>query len=244
MNVLDHGDLSLSSETAYIGPGSSARLLNRLATSMISWHLSNELTIPERLLPVETSPSIDAQQPSFPIVQDQRRFELQSLVTPATQRTIIEHYVKIISPEYTLLPAERDTATLVHENPLRWGNSNKTHPDALALSIVFAVSTTLITRDLDSNLSSMSMRCQEDVQRIPQAVVSLEDSIEKMRWTCTALCALALCEMISQASGQLWDLLGRAISTLEDLREGYQQRSMEVDSNFLRLERALLKLER
>lgn len=150
----------------------------------------------------------------------------------STQRAIIEHYLKVVSPEYALLPAERESALLVHENPLKWSSANKDDADALALSIVFAVSSALITRDLDSSLSNLSMRCIEHVHKLSQTVTSAESRTEAIRWTCTFLCALALCELIIPTSGQLWDLLGRATSVIEDLREEYQLAHVNVDGAF------------
>jgi hypothetical protein len=135
-------------------------------------------------------------------------------------------------------------ALLTYENPLKWSNANKNDPSAFTISIVFAISTALVTRDLDPNLSSLSARCGEDVYNLSQRSVNPGDPIETTRWTCNALCALVLCELISPISGQLWDLLGRAASTLEYLREGYQLINMELDAAFKRLECLVLKLER
>lgn len=240
--------LSYPSPTAYLGPGNLARFLERLLKNAIYWHLASNLPIPKRLLRDESSKSLEPQHlansSSFHVLLDQRKLELQSLLPPSTQRAIIEHYMKVISMEYPLLTDELESAVATHENPLRWSSANKDHPGALALSIVFAISSTLITRDLDSTLSSISIRCINDVQKIAQKLKSQETRMETIRWTCTALCALALCEAINPTSGQLWDLLGRACSTIEDLREEYQLQNMEVDDAFRRLERSLLKLER
>ncbi|KEF57729.1 uncharacterized protein A1O9_05648 [Exophiala aquamarina CBS 119918] len=151
--------------------------------------------------------------------------------------------MKVVSEEYPLLTRELQSVIGMHENPLRWSSANKDHPGAIALSIVFAISSTLITRDLDPTLSGISIRCINDVQKIPQNLRPQETQVATIRWTCTALCALALCEAINPSSGQLWDLLGRACSTIEDLREEYQLQNMELDDAFIRLEGSLLKLE-
>jgi hypothetical protein len=133
---------------------------------------------------------------------------------------------------------------LEHENPLRWISANKETPDALALTIMFAVSCTLIARDLDSALSSISARCLNELHKIAYAVGPDSVRMETMRWTSTALCALALCEMIYPSLGQLGDLLGRACSTIEDLRQEYHLQNIELDVAFTRLEHCLIKLER
>ncbi|KIH87798.1 hypothetical protein SPBR_04571 [Sporothrix brasiliensis 5110] len=75
--------------------------------------------------------------------------------------------------------------------------------------------------------------------------ISTLHSLERTRWTATALATLALCDMIQPTSGQLWDLLGTAISVLADLREGYhlRHRAPEDDADFVRLERTMLRME-
>lgn len=240
--------LSSASPTAYLGPGSLARLLERLLKNAIYWHLASSLPIPNRLLQRESSQSLESQlltsSPSFHIVTDQRKLELQSLVPPSTQRAILDHYMEVVSVEYPFLSHELESVVMMHENPLRWSSANKDHRGSLTLSMVFAIASTLITRDLDSALSSISLRCITDVQKIAQGVRPQETRMETLRWTCTALCALALCEAINPISGQLWDLLGRACSTIEDLREEYQLQNVQLDDPFVRLERSLLKLER
>ena len=248
VEVFDRDDCISPPPIAYLGPGNSARLLERLLKSTVHWHIANNIQMPKRLLPNEPSQLIELQEfkttQSFSMTYDQRKLELHSLLPPSIQRAIIEHYLKTVSTEFTLLPAERESTLLMHENPLRWSSSNKNDPCAFATSIVFAISSALVARDLDPNLSSISMLCREDVRKISLRVESPGDPIETTRWTCTALCALALCELISPTSGQLWDLLGRAASTIEDLREGCQFRYPSLDGDFRRLEHSLLKLER
>lgn len=240
--------LSSASPTAYLGPGCLPRLLERLLKNAIYWHLAGHRPIPKRLLRDETSqslvPGLSTNSPSFHIVTDQRKLELQSLVPPSTQRAIIDHYMKVVSVEYPLLPHEMQVIVMMHENPLRWSSANKDHHGSLALSVVFAISSTLITRDLDSSLSGISLRCIGDVQKIALKLRVQETRMETLRWTSIALCTLALCEAINPISGQLWDLLGRACSTIEDLREEYQLQNLGLDDAFVRLERSLLKLER
>lgn len=248
LSTCDYDDLPSPSRTAYLGPGSSARLLECTLKSLIQWHTAHNLQIPKRVLPDEPSPLMGISGfrtlQSFPMAYDQRKIELHSLVPLSTQRAIIEYYSKTVSPEYTLISAEQELALLVYENPLKWSSSNKSHPDAFAISIVFAISTALVARDLDPNVSGISLRCLDDMYKVSQEFTSPADPIEVTRWECTALCALALCELINPSSGVLWDLLGRATSILDHLREGYRLRHLSLDDAFRRLERSLIKLER
>ncbi|EXJ92791.1 hypothetical protein A1O3_01344 [Capronia epimyces CBS 606.96] len=245
---ITHQDVLLSpSRTVYLGPGSMARLLERVLKRMVHWCLENNVPMPDRLLPDQSSWSIQAEHSttvkSFVITHDPRKLELQSLVPASTQRALIDHYFKTVSSEYTFLPSELEPPLLVHENPLRWYSANKDEPGGFAMSIVFAISSTLVTRDVDSNLSIISTRCLEEVRMVAQRTQSLGDPIESTRWTCTALGALALCELINPLFGQLWDLLGKALSTLDDLRQEYELIHREMDDDFRRLERSLLKME-
>lgn len=248
LSLVHHDDLLSPHRTAYLGPGTSAQLLDSLIKNAVRWRLAHKSPLPERLLSGNLPSVIEtghvATLPSFSLIQDQRKMELQSLIPPSTQRALIEHFLRTVSPEYTLFPAEIESALLTHDQPLRWSSLNKTNPVALAISIVFAISAALVARDMDPHLSTVSLRYASDVQRMSETNVSPSNPIEATRWTCTALLALALCESVSPTSGQFWDLLGRTSSTIEDLREGYQIRSIGLDAAFHRLERSLLKLER
>ncbi len=182
--------------------------------------------------------------PSFLVTNDLRKGELHALVPPSTQRAIIEHYLRVVAPQYTLLPVEQESALLTHENPLKWISANKGDAAAFTLSIVLAISTALITRDLDSSLASISLRSREDVLKLSLGDVASQDHVRATMWTCTALCALSLCELICPMSDQLWDYLGRAASTMQDLHQACLLKNSDLDSDLRRLERALLKLER
>lgn len=244
MEVADLDELPSPLRTAYLGPGSSARLIQRVLTKAVNWYAANNIPIPGHLLFNDQSHQNGLRDPeilpSFPVTTDLRKVELYAMAPPSTQRAIIEHYFKVVAPEYSLLPLAQESAALTHENPLKWMSGNKDDPTASAVLIMFAISTALITRDFDSHLANLSMRCKEDVQKL-----SLGDATSQNHLTtCTALCALALLELICPTSGQLWDVLGRAASTMEDLQEGLVVQSSARDTELQRLERAMLKLER
>ncbi|CZR64477.1 uncharacterized protein PAC_14375 [Phialocephala subalpina] len=244
--LLDSNDLQSIENTAYLGPGSSARLLEQILKSAVNWHSTNNAQLPKKLVPDDPSRLIQQQNLHRPklffITYEQRRSELHYLVPRSTQRAIIEHHLKVVSPEYNIFSAEQEWSFLSYENPLKWSSSNTEDPGAFALTVVFAVSTALASRDLDTNLSVVAIRCREEVQKLSQRASSFEDQVEAMRWTCTALCALSLCELINP-TGQLWELLGRAASTLEQFLDYLRLRNSSPGSDFQRLELLLLKLE-
>lgn len=247
MEVADHDELPSFSQTAYLGPQSSARLSQRFLTSTANWHISKGIQLPRHLLPHDVSPMREHEKtsvaPSFPISKDVRKLELHSLIPPSTQRAIIDHYLKVVAPEYTFLVIEQDSPLFIHENPLKWFSLNRDNAVAFTVSIVFAISTSLVTRDIDSNLANISSRCREEVQRASVGDLPFRDQSGEPIWTCTALCALALCELIVPTSGQIWDLLGRAASTMEDLQGACRLRRSDLDPGLRRLEHTLLKLE-
>ncbi|KAI1617334.1 hypothetical protein EDD36DRAFT_160891 [Exophiala viscosa] len=246
LSLPDAEDTLSPSQTAYLGAASSARFLDRLLKAAVQWHTARSMPIPKCLFPDETpfSPIAPlATTPSFFTTYDQRKLELYSYVPPSTQRAMIEHYLNIVSPGYPLLSGEQESSLLAHENPMRWSSSNKEDPMASALSIVFAVSSALVTRDLDPHMSAISLRCIDEVHRISEGEASTAALVMATSLKFTALCALALCEMIDPCSGQLWSILGRAISTIEDLREGYRCQNMDLEGDFRRLEFLILKLE-
>lgn len=248
LRVADNDGLFSPSQTAYLGPGASANLIQSFLTRTAKWHISNNIQIPSCLLPDHRSPLSELQESrtasSFPMNTDPKKVELHSLVPPSTQRAMIEHYLKVVAPEFTLLPTAHESTLLIHENPLKWIGSNKGDPAASALIIVFAISAALITRDLDFNLAIVSLRGRDDVLKLALGDGTSQGQPSATRWKCTALCALALCELICPVSGQIWDLLGRAAATMEDLQEGYKFDRRALDSDLRRLDRTMLKLER
>ena len=242
MEVADPDTIRSRTRTAYLGPRTSVKLVQHLLTNMtynaqLSGHLlPNELF---HLAGVQDS----RPPPLFIVTSDQRKIELHILVPPSTQRAIIENYLKIVAPEFTLLSTEHEQGLLTHENPLKWISSNKDDPAAYTMTMVFAISAALITRDTDSNLADVALRSRDEVQKFSLSDTLQYHRLAETRRVCAALLALALCEMISPTSGQVWDLLGRAAFTMQDLQEACLQDLRDLDENDRRLERALLKLE-
>lgn len=245
---LEDADLQPVGNTAYLGPGSSAQLIERMMKSAVDWHLTHGLQLPKQLTLNEASSLIQQQASqrsrSFLLTSEQRKSELHSLVPPSTQRAIIEHYLNVVSPEYDLLSAEQESTFLTYKNPLKWSSSNKEDPGAFALLIVFAVSTALVSRDLDANLSLVAMRCREELEKMSLRACSFRDEVESMRWTCKTICAQSICELISPTSRELWGMLGRAAAVMEQLRDELEIRDSSLGNDYQRLEISFLKLER
>ncbi|KAL1890445.1 hypothetical protein Sste5346_008273 [Sporothrix stenoceras] len=298
--VTDEGDsvggdgltATVPSQTAYLGPGSTARLAEATLNAAVDWHAAKGVQLPTSLQgteeaedPLQNVPlslssqtrkgilgmitSSEDSPPPLTILHDPRKeAELHTLVPLATQRVLLEHYSAVCgasSPCYdSLLPAEQEAALLQRagsgsENPLKWASANRGTAGAYATTVVFAVATALAARDLKvgsdgGRMAALASRFRDDVQALVGVEVmkgsqdnaeSTLSSLERTRWTATALATMVLCEMIQPTTSQMWDLLGAATSVLNDLREGYclRHRTPESDADFVRLERTMLRME-
>ncbi|KIV96491.1 hypothetical protein PV10_00353 [Exophiala mesophila] len=239
---------------AYLGSGSLARLLQHLLRSALAWHLTHGAIIPPRLVPSEDKPLLSSLDPRLedlpalllPVPSDQRkpRPELHTLLPRAVQRAIIDHYSRTVAPTFQFLPRGQVASLVQLENPLKWSSSNRDAPQAWALSIIFAVSTSLLSRDHASTaMATIATRCAEDLNKLSQIPISTTEPIDTTRWTCRAMCAVALCSLIDATPDRLWESLGRAVSAIESLRGRYKIENTEIDEPFWRLELTMLKLE-
>ncbi|KAJ4581252.1 hypothetical protein HRR81_000293 [Exophiala dermatitidis] len=169
LTLADTEGLPSCSPAIYLGPGNAASSVKLLLTDMTTWHIANGSSLPKRSIPNDYSTLSSFQQleriPSFPVTNNTRKAELHSLLRPSTQRAVIEHYLKVVAPEYTLLPVERELGLLVHENPLKWTSSHRNDPAAISLNIVFAIATGLVARDLGFRLANVFTRSKEIVQQ-------------------------------------------------------------------------------
>jgi hypothetical protein len=248
LESVDEDTVPSISLTAHVGTGSTARLVQCFLVQATEWCMLQNIPLPRH--PPHQAPLLDeisdpqAAQ-SFNVNNDVRKTELHTILPPSTQRNIIEHYSRVVSEQYTILPADQLSRLLTHENPLKWAGSNKDDSaTAMSLSIVLAISTALIARDLDPILVNVALRCRDDVEKLSVENDTAQDPLAQAKQSCTAMCALALCELIYPITGQIWDLLGRAQSIMENLQQGLLVNRSSFDSDLLRLEHALLKLER
>lgn len=237
-----------SAQTSYLGPRTSASLVRNLLRSAINWHTARNIDLPPRIAAIDTlnlseRPLVNNTAP-FALNPDQRKAELYTIIPPSTQRALVEHYMKVVSDQYPILPAEVETELAALENPLKWASSNKVSRTAQASTIVLAISAALVTRDLDPSLSGIAVRLEQDLERMSEGDGPLGDSIETPVWMVTALFAMAILEAVSPSSRHLWDRLGIAVSAMTNLRQN-QNLASTYDHVWLdRLERSILKLER
>ena len=168
--------------------------------------------------------------------------DVSSAIPPSTQRSLIEHFIKVIQPDYPLLSRKQEASLLEHENPLRWSMANAHHPDSQALTAVFAVASALVSRDLEPGLGTASVVFRESLRKLSEQVGLVENSITTTKHMIVTLCFLTICELINPVSGEAWGLLGRALVSMERPRAEYQSASADFDDEFGRLEHSLLLL--
>lgn len=237
------------SSTAYIGASSSARLLERLLKGAAQWHaIHKPQTSGYAISPlVALSASVEeiSLPPTFPIVVDHRKLDFSSTIPPSTQRSLIGHYLKVVQSKYPLLSAEQEADFVEQENLLRWCMANPHHSEHLVVTAVIAISTALVARDLDSGLSGVARFYGESLQRLTyETLPSTEALVRTSTRTVMALCFCAINELVNPVTGQIWELVGRALAGVEQLRYEYVITSMPSDDEFRRLEFSLLRLER
>ncbi|KAH8646260.1 hypothetical protein BX600DRAFT_158322, partial [Xylariales sp. PMI_506] len=247
LTITDEVDTSSPSRTVYLGPGSAACLLARIIKASLRLHLEKDWPIPKRLLPNQTYRVEGLQElgsaSSFVVLHDQRKEELYSILPPSTQRALIKHYINVVSPEYPFLPTGEETTLLTLENPVKKAIPSKNDRANYMINIVFAISAALVARDLEPRLSGAAMRFREDMGILCRNISIPGNRLEENKWTCRALCTLVILDIINPVTGNVWELLGTAMSSLQELREGYQVAYSSLDADFWGIEYSILKLE-
>lgn len=224
----------------FIGPNKSGGILRNLLRML--QHVAEASGHDFTLDPNQIEDLIEPRpQVSLAITADPRKIDLHSIVPPSTQRTIVEHYLSIVHPEFQLLGRKHEAELAACENPLKTHGLKKNDAIGLSLMVVFAISTTLLARDMDANLASVAFRCRAELQTYS---LGNADRLGQAKAAVAVSCALVVCEIASPTDGQFWDLLDRAASLLRDLQQEYVLSSVDKDEDYWRLNRILLKLER
>jgi hypothetical protein len=230
--------------TSFIGAGSSARLLERLSKQCVKFLKANNsegsiCSLTALSLPAETT----TQRPAFPLSIDHRKIDFSTSIPPSTQRSLVGHYLKLIQPKFPLLSAEQRSNFIEQEIPLRCSTRLAAHSDRLAMVGIFAISTSLISRDSDSSLSEVAVFYRKLLRNAVEESFSQEPAVARSSCTIMALCFLAVNELIFPTCGQIWELVGRALAGMEQLRTDYHCAAMDKDDQYRRLEFCLTKLE-
>jgi hypothetical protein len=226
--------------TSFIGPGSSAQLLEGLLRIALEWQSLHE---PQgfqntvlSLVSLSEGVKKTCSLPSFPIHVDYKKTDLYTSIPPSTQRSLVAHFLRVVQSEYHLLSQAQEAELVECEVPL------KSEMRSLELSGVFAISTALVSRDIDTKFAVVAPAFRDSFLRIINNLPLIStDSIKGELHRVLAACFLAVLELIHPLSGELWELMGRTIATMERIRS--HGLSQELIGLFQRLEVVLLKLE-
>lgn len=250
LNVPSRDDASTVSNTIFLGPGSAAHLVQSIlkGAAKASEARSSQILSSLRVLSESsTSSSSPPAGSAFQTVVTNQKLEPWLSVPPSTQRALFDHYSKVIQPDYAILSPEQEEAFSRHENPLRWCLTNPDHHEAFALIAVFAISTSLVARDVNPELQAVSFACRDALWKTTQQAVASLDvhrSFFKLKQIITAFVFLSILEMIHPSTGQIWELVGSGMALMETVRAEYPPAVVDLDEEFQRLEFLLLKIER
>lgn len=112
---------------------------------------------------------------------------------------------------------------------------------------VFAISTSLVARDLNPELQLVSFACRDALWKTTQQTVASLDmhrSFYKLKQIIAAFIFLSILEMIHPSTGQIWEIVGSGLALMETVRAEYPPTVVDLDEEFHRLEFLLLKIER
>lgn len=179
----------LQAPISYVGPASTASLLRTLLKGASDWHMRfKPETFDQTTKPLLQAASGRKNQQSsllsFPTKIHQQNLDVASIVPPTTQKALLNHYLKVVQPQYPLLSPAQELAILEHENALRWASSASNHADNLITAAVLAISCLLVARDLDPSLSVVSIMCKDLFETVssrqegpPNSILCLQQKI-------------------------------------------------------------------
>ncbi|OJD29613.1 fungal specific transcription factor [Diplodia corticola] len=201
-----------ASSDSYLGPGSSAELLDNLLTTLVRRKLSS----PHSPLPKFASTFRDGSDehtlafPALNLKINPGKLDTQSLQHPQVQRALIEYYAKAVQPSFPLLSPAQLRLLLGYENPLRQSSNDC---ERLLIHGMLAISSQLVARDLDRDqtiaASLWTEKLFDHINRIYSH--SASDAING-RHTVLAQCFLVLLDLIIPGSsrGSTWEIVGSA----------------------------------
>lgn len=182
------------------------------------------------------------QTPIFSLSIDHRKLDFSSWIPPSTQRSLIGHYLKVVQSQYPLLSPEQEANIIEQEIPLRYSRRKLDHIDRLVIIAVLSISSALVARDIDIKFSVVATFYKDLLQKVAEATISHGSQTAASLGTVLALCFLAIDELVYPTSDRIWELVGRALTSMEQNQNNCA--SVEIDSGYRRLKSSLAKLER
>lgn len=234
-----------ASTASYLGPGSSAELLDNLLNTLVRRQLAANNASPSQLPKFisKLRDGHDEHSLSFPALNlkiNPGKLETQSLQHPQIQRALVEYYAKAVQPSFPLLSPDQLRLLLGYENPLRQSANDS---EKLLVHGMLAISSALVARDLDRDQSlAASLWAEKLFDHFTR--IHSTDGAEPVRalQTILSLCFLTLLELVSPGSsrGSVWEIVGSASRMFSALCE----ESGELDDDCQRIGFCLFAFER
>lgn len=180
----------------------------------------------------------------FPLYIDYKKTDFCSWIPPSTQRGLVTYFIKTVQAVFPLLTPRQEAELVEHEAPLKATQIQT--PKSLSLIGIFAISTALVARDVDSKLAGIACAFRDSLLRLSQeGILNFTYSMEAAMNHVQSICFLAVLELVQPVSGDVWELAGRGITKMEQLRKHFTSLTIShrYSEDFRRLELLLLKLE-
>ncbi|KAK8164121.1 hypothetical protein IWX90DRAFT_249915 [Phyllosticta citrichinensis] len=227
-----------------LGLGTSAGLLENLLRALVQRQSTQDQTVSglSRFAAKAREVEDDTSLAFPPLKINFSKLDTQSLQQPHLQRALIEYYAKVVQSSFALLSSTQINNLLRYEHPLR----QCTASERLPVYGIFAISSTLVARDLDSDQSiTASMWTDRFQSYIAGHDSSHTPGEARMKQTIFALCFLALLDLVSPVSskGSVWEVVGAASRSYVKLLDDLSVSSPEMDEEFERLGHCIYLLE-
>ncbi|KAK7523030.1 uncharacterized protein IWZ02DRAFT_260707 [Phyllosticta citriasiana] len=227
-----------------LGLGTSAGLLENLLRTLVQRQLAQDQNASglSRLAAKAREVEDDTSLAFPPLRINFSKLDTQSLQQPHLQRALIEYYAKVFQSSYALLSTSQINNLLRYEHPLR----QCTASERLPIYGIFAISSTLVARDLDNDQSiTASMWTERFHSYIAGHDSSNTPGEVRMKQTIVALCFLALLDFVSPVNSKesVWEVVGAASRSYVKLLDDLSASSLEMDEEFERLGHCIYLLE-
>ncbi|KAK7632574.1 hypothetical protein IWX48DRAFT_638572 [Phyllosticta citricarpa] len=203
-----------------LGLGTSAGLLENLLRTLVQRKLAQDQNASglSRLAAKAREVEDDTSLAFPPLRVNFSKLDTQSLQQPHLQRALIEYYAKVFQSSYALLSTSQINNLLRYEHPLR----QCTASERLPIYGIFAISSTLVARDLDNDQSiTASMWTERFHSYIAGHDSSNTPGEVRMKQTIVALCFLALLDFVSpvNSKGSVWEVVRHFSSVAVGVKE-------------------------
>ncbi|KAK8237093.1 hypothetical protein HDK77DRAFT_307152 [Phyllosticta capitalensis] len=230
------------SSASSLGLGTSALLLENLLRTLVQRSSTQDQSALSKFASRTREVEDDSTLAFPPLKVNFSKLDTQSLQQPHLQRALIEYYAKTVQSSFPLLSKAQIDSLLRYEHPLR----QCTAAERLPIYAIFALASTLVSRDLDKDQSiTASMWTERFHSYIAGSDSSMGVGAVRMKQNILALCFLALLDLVSPLSpkGGVWEVVGAASRSYVKVLDDLSVSSPEFDDEFERLGHCIYLLE-